>query len=170
MAGYVIHLAIAEEYLKLHSEEQYKEFIQGVIFPDSVDKDKKNTTHYGKSPAYTNLGEFLKQNDINNSYKRGHFLHLLTDYLFYNHYLEKLDRATIYRDYDILNNRLIDKYKVKLPNEIKDKVFYLEGDTQILHYDLACKIIEEVSKYNLDKIAEDVRRNEKKWNKYKYLV
>ena len=84
MAGYVVHLAVAEEYLKSHPEEQYEEFIQGVIFPDSV--TPKSITHYGKSSAYTNLGEFLKENDINNSYKRGYFLHLLTDYLFYNYY------------------------------------------------------------------------------------
>lgn len=41
MAGYVIHLAVAEEYIRKHKNENnnYEEFIAGVIFPDSV-KDK----------------------------------------------------------------------------------------------------------------------------------
>lgn len=166
MAGYVIHLAVAEEYLKLHPEEQYEEFIEGVIFPDSV--TKKSMTHYGKSSAYTNLAEFLKENNIDNSYKKGYFLHLLTDYLFYNYYLEEFDKAKMYNDYDILNNSLIHKYKVKLPEHIKDKVFSLEGETQILHFDLACKIIDEVSRLNLEEIAKEA--NDEKWNKYKNLV
>lgn len=166
MAGYVIHLAVAEEYLKLHPEEQYKEFIEGVIFPDSV--TPKSITHYGKSSAYTNLSAFLKENNIENSYKRGYFLHLLTDYLFYNYYLEEFDKSKMYRDYDILNSKLIEKYKIKLPEEIKDKVFHLEGETQILHFDLACKIIDEVSKLELDEIAKEA--NSKKWNTYKNLV
>lgn len=166
MAGYVIHLAVAEEYLKLHPEEQYEEFIRGVIFPDSV--TQKSTTHYGKSSAYTNLSEFLKENNIDNSYKRGYFLHLLTDYLFYNYYLNEFDKAKMYRDYDILNSKLINKYKVKLPEEVKDKVFNLEGKTQILHFDLACKIIDEVSRLNLEQVEKEA--NSEKWNKYKKLV
>ena len=76
----------------------------------------------------------------------------------------------MYKDYDILNNRLIEKYKVKLTEDIKDKVFFLEGETQILHFDLACKIIEEVSKLNLEKIAEEAKMNNEKWNEYKNLV
>ena len=34
MPGYVIHLAVAEEYLKKHgNKEKYNNFIEGVIFP-----------------------------------------------------------------------------------------------------------------------------------------
>ena len=88
MPGYVIHLAIAEEYLRKHSEkkEDYKEFINGVIEPDGV-KDK-SLTHYGPKSSKSNLAEYLKVNNIDNSFSRGYFLHLLTDYLFYNRYIE----------------------------------------------------------------------------------
>ena len=95
-------------------------------------------------------------------------MHLLTDYLFYNYYLNEFDKVKIYRDYDILNSKLINKYKVKLPEEVKDKVFNLEGKTQILHFDLACRIIDEVSKLNLEQVAKEA--NSEKWNKYKKLV
>ena len=84
MPGYVIHLAVAEEYLRKHNEvqEDYNDFIEGVIYPDSV-KDK-SLTHYGKGSSEANLYKFLEENVLENSFKRGYFLHLLTDYLFYN--------------------------------------------------------------------------------------
>ena len=86
MPGYVVHIVIAQEYLKKHCDkEQKEEFINGVIAPDL--EEVKSKTHYGKSPAYTNLLEFLKSNEIESSFKRGYFLHLVTDYLFYNYYL-----------------------------------------------------------------------------------
>lgn len=84
MAGYVIHLAVAEEYLRNHKQtENYEEFIEGIIFPDSV-KDKSET-HYAVKSSKSNLDKFLKDKKIDNSFNRGYFLHLLTDYLFYNH-------------------------------------------------------------------------------------
>ena len=47
MAGYVLHIAVAQEYLKKHSNiiENEKDFIEGVIYPDSV--TDKSLTHYG---------------------------------------------------------------------------------------------------------------------------
>lgn len=82
MPGYVIHLAVAEEYLRKHKNkgEEYEEFIKGVIYPDSI--VPKSKTHYGKESSLSNVFEFLKVNKINNSFNRGYFLHLLTDYLF----------------------------------------------------------------------------------------
>ena len=90
MPGYVIHLAVAEQYLRKNenNKEDYSEFIEGVIFPDSV-KDK-SLTHYGNGSSNSNLYKFLQENKLENSFKRGYFLHLLTDYLFYNKYKQNL--------------------------------------------------------------------------------
>ena len=92
MPGYVIHLAVAKEYLKKskNRNENEEEFINGVIFPDSV-KDKA-ITHYGEKSSKSNLYEFLKDKNVNNSFYRGYFLHLLTDYLFYNKYVDKITK------------------------------------------------------------------------------
>ena len=127
MPGYVIHLAVAERYLKKHQDkkENYEEFIEGVIFPDSV-KDKSET-HYGAKSSVSNLYEFLKENSLDTSFKRGYFLHLLTDYLFYNKYIDRMSKD-MYNDYDILNGILIEKYKVKLPEKVKDGVFFKQGE------------------------------------------
>ena len=85
MAGYVIHLAVGEEYLRKHPNEikSYDEFIQGIIAPDDV-KDK-SLTHYGPKSSKVNLKNFFEEKDIDSDFNKGYFIHLLTDYIFYNH-------------------------------------------------------------------------------------
>ena len=171
MAGYVIHLAIAEEYLRKHKDvkEDYEEFIKGVIYPDSV--TDKSLTHYGIKSSKVILKDFLQDNEINNSYMRGYFLHLITDYLFYNKYLEKFSKD-IYNDYDILNKRLIEKYNVVLPENVQNNVFYKEGETKILTMELAIKIIDEISDLNLNAVEKEIRENsnDEKWSKINWDI
>ncbi len=168
MPGYVIHLSVAEEYLKKHqnTKENYNEFIEGVIFPDGV-KDKSET-HYGAKSSVSNLYEFLKENDIDNSFKKGYFLHLLTDYLFYNKYVDSMSND-MYNDYDILNAKLIEKYNVVLPEKIKNRVFFKEGNLVILSFELMEEMIEDISNMNLEDIASDVRDNPIKWTTFREL-
>lgn len=167
MPGYVIHLAVAEEYMrKKGKKEDSNEFIKGVIFPDSV-KDK-SLTHYGEKSSKSNLYKFLENNKIDNSFNRGYFLHLLTDYLFYNRYIDTFSKD-IYNDYDILNNYLIEKYKVKLPDEIKDSVFFKEGELHILSLDLVERLIKNVSDVDLDEVAKDVIKDPKSWTKMREM-
>ena len=126
MAGYVIHLAVAEAYIKKHPKDidDYNQFVEGVIFPDSV--SDKSITHYGEKSSKVNLKWFLKENKINNDYNKGYFLHLVTDYIFYNKFLVCFSKD-IYNDYDILNKKLQEKFDVKIPENIKEKIFYKEG-------------------------------------------
>lgn len=168
MPGYVIHLAVAQEYLKKHEQEYSENFIIGSIEPDfTIDKSK---THYGKSPAYTSLKSYLETNKIDTDFQKGYFLHLVTDYLFYNYYLDEIKKPQIYNDYDMTNNPLIEKYKIALPDKVKEKVLFKRGTPQILTFSLACQIIDEVSELELEKIEEEVRNNIAKWNYYKKLV
>lgn len=167
MAGYVIHLAVAEEYLRKHRDikENYKEFIEGVIYPDSV--SDKSLTHYGSKSSKVILKDFLKENKLEDSYKRGYFLHLVTDYLFYNKYLDIFTKD-IYNDYDILNKFLIEKYNVKIPIKVQDKVFSKEGETKILTKELAEKVIDEISALDLKQIEKEIKENpnDEKWLKF----
>lgn len=168
MAGYVIHLSVAEEYLKKHpgENEDYNKFIDGVIFPDSV--KIKSETHYGEQSSKSNLYEFLKENKLDTPFKRGYFLHLLTDYLFYNKYLDSIS-TDIYNDYDILNDYLIEKYNVILPKEVEDKVFSKDGELKILSIELVENLIEEISNLDIDTVAEETIRCPEKWTKMKEL-
>ena len=168
MPGYVIHLAIAQEYLRKHNKKKSEDFILGSIEPDfTTDKTK---THYGKSPAYTNLKEYLENNKIDDDFNQGYFLHLVTDYLFYNYYLNEIRKPQIYEDYDVTNKTLIEKYKIDLPEKVKDKIFFKNGNPEILTVKLACKVIDEVSEYTLEEIAKEVIEGSDRWNYYKRLV
>ena len=162
MAGYVIHLAVAEEYIKKHNGQikDYEEFITGVIYPDSV-KDK-SITHYGEKSSKVQLKEFLKDHDIKDCFEKGYFLHLITDYLFYNNFLEYFSKE-IYEDYDISNKYLIEKYKVKIPNDIINKVFYKNGNLKLFTIESISMFIEKVSEYDVEYVKKEVLNNKKDW-------
>lgn len=165
MPGYVIHIAVAQEYLKKSKLPYSIDFIKGTIAPDLT--NNKKDTHYGKLPRYTNLNEFLTKNELNNDYMKGYFLHLITDYLFYNYYLEKTDREQLHSDYDCLNKKIMDKYNVILVDEVKQKVFFKNDKPVILSEELVYKVIDEVSELNLEQVKQEVLNNIKKWNYYK---
>ena len=168
MAGYVIHLAVAESYIKKHEDDikDYNRFIEGVIFPDSI--SDKSITHYGEKSSKTDLKAFLEDNKIDNDYNKGYFLHLVTDYIFYNKLLKYFSKD-IYNDYDILNEKLQKKFNVTLPENIKDKVFYKEGKTKVWKLENIIKFIEDVSDYKLDEIKERILDNDNYWLEIKEL-
>ena len=112
---------------------------------------------------------FLDQCDeINNSFERGYFLHLLTDYLFYNRYIDKISEK-IYNDYDVLNDALIEKYHVVLPAKIKNQVFSKEGTLYILSMELLDKLIEEISNMDLEKVSDEVKKHPTEWTRMRKL-
>ena len=168
MAGYVIHLAVAEEYKKNYPSDidNYEKFINGIKYPDSV-KDK-SLTHFGPKSSKVNLKAFFTEKDILDSFNKGYFLHLVTDYLFYNKYLELFSKE-IYNDYDILNNNLVKRYNIKITEDIKDKVFFKEGKTKILKESEVIKFIESTAKYRLEDIKEKVLSNDEYWLSIKQL-
>lgn len=163
MAGYVIHLAIGEEYIRNHKNEikTYKDFIDGIIFPDSV-KDK-SLTHYGPKSSQVHLDRYLADRDIKTDYEKGYFLHLVTDYLFYNQFLERREKDVLHADYDYTNKAIEEKFNVKIPNYIKDKVFYKEGIPEILNLKKTYDFIEKTAKYSLQEIKDEVLNKNKYW-------
>lgn len=168
MPGYVIHLAVAERYLEKHKEknEDYNEFIEGVIYPDST--KIKSETHYGPRSSESNVYEFLKEHELNNSFEKGYFLHLLTDYLFYNRYIDKVSEK-IYNDYDVLNDLLIEKYHVVLPEKVKGQVFSKKGELYILSMELLDRLIENISDMDLDQVSIDIKKHPVEWTRMRKL-
>lgn len=162
MPGYVIHLAVAEEYMKNHKNQinDYDKFIEGVIYPDDV--TNKSITHYGEKTSKVHLKDFVEERVIDNCFEKGHFLHLITDYLFYNKFLEYFSKD-IYDDYDKSNEYLIKKYGVKIPANIKNKVFYKKGSTKVFTIESICEFIEKISKYDIENIKEEVLKDNKFW-------
>ena len=169
MAGYVLHLAIGEEFIRLHPNEvkDYDAFIEGIIAPDGV--ADKSLTHYGPRSSMVNLKSFFEERDIKKDFDKGYFLHLVTDYLFYNKFLEKFSKKGIHEEYDVINAELENEFKVKIPKKIKDRVFYKEGKTEILDLQNIIKFIKDVAKYDLEGIKTAVINGDENWLKIRPL-
>lgn len=150
MPGYMIHLAIGSVYLQNNKIEDVKNFNKGIIAPDMIaDKTK---SHYGPSSSQPELNKFIELNGISSDYKEGYFLHLLTDYLFYNRFLLKWD-SNIYNDYDKLNSRIKEKYKIIIPKEIEDVVQFKNGELEVLNEEALYRFINNVGKINVREIV-----------------
>lgn len=140
MPSFNIHLAIGKRYIEKNKTiKDIKEFYQGIIAPDLV-PDKK-ISHYGEKTNKNKLVEhlsrkvllnkFLLEENIDNDYNKGIFLHLITDYLFFNNFLNKdyLDntsyekfRKDLYYSYNIINDYLEDKYNISYYNYVSKEV------------------------------------------------
>ena len=169
MAGYVIHLAVGEEHIRNFPNEikNYNEFIEGIIYPDSV--SDKSLTHYGQKSSKVILKDFFKERNLDTDFNKGYFVHLLTDYLFYNKFLEVFSSKYIYNDYDILNKDLEKEFKVKLPDKIKNKVFYEKGETKILKLEDVKQFIRKAGSYNLEDVKKEVLNGNSKWLEIRQL-
>ena len=97
-------------------------------------------------------------------------MHLVTDYLFYNYYLDELKKPEIFDDYDIITKPIVEKYNVDLPQKVKEITTFKTGKTKILSLELAYRVIDEVSDLNLEDVEKEVMNDLDKWNYYKRLV
>ncbi|MEG1648127.1 MAG: hypothetical protein RR325_05130, partial [Bacilli bacterium] len=119
-------------------------------------------------------------NNITSDYKKGIFLHLLTDYLFFNHYFpEQITKNVLKEDfindlyfsYYETNDYLIDKYNInfgKLENKVNKNLNDFEKrrynnlsikGKNILDNQELNKFIEEVSSINLEDYKEKIITN-----------
>lgn len=136
MASPAMHLAIAKRYIEKHNNLNYKEFVKGTLYPDAEKNSIK--LHYPKSSImgefaigvydkvdlYAFLADYPKLND----FELGWFLHLVTDYIFFEEcfteeYLLKNSYEEFCKDlyfaYDHLNIYLSEKYHI-VKNDYKD--------------------------------------------------
>lgn len=177
MPGFVIHIAVAKEYMNKHENEirDEKEFLNGIIAPDLIPKLNKNITksesHYGKkgfSDIEAHLDLFLADPkvDITKDYYKGYFIHLVTDNEFYLNYFkdetQKVmnNKDSFYYDYDCLNERILKKYEIVLIEEIKMYMKSIKGTPKYLKPEKVVNFIEEMSNINL-KEQEEINRKVK---------
>ena len=188
-----IHLAVAKKYLEKHQDENLEDFILGTIAPDinldnineyinGVSSDK-NSHHFGNNYETNDLIEYMKKkvdfnrffefNNINTSFLKAYFLHLLCDYYFFGEYIKDdrlsglslMDAVKIgYNDYNLITPKLIKKYNLDIPYQIKD-IISKEGigNLQILDEDKVDEFINDMS--NIDLYDEM-----KKYNRSNYEI
>lgn len=149
MPGYVIHLAVGKIYSQNNRIQDLISFEKGIIEPDLLPNKEKS--HFGPFSSQPGLDTFIQEKGIATSFDEGYFLHLVTDYLFYNKFLKAWSPA-IYEDYNILNGIIIKKYGVVLPDSVKEKVKFNNGNLNLLELDDVCKFIEKVGKLDIRNI------------------
>jgi hypothetical protein len=185
MPDYNIHIAIGNCYIKKYKINNKLAFYNGLVEPDL--KEPKTVSHYSGIQDKNNLfnhlenkvllNNFLEKNNIENDYKKGEFLHLLTDYLFFNSYFNKdylskipYDKfcKDLYYSYDFTNDYVDKKYKVafivhkdeiekKIANSRKRVNMDNKEYTNLLNYDELDNFIEKVSSIDLDKYAQKIK-------------
>lgn len=177
MASFSIHLAIANKYLENYNVENKMDFIRGVIAPDLV--ENKAISHYGRyqsrDNAYTffatkvELLDYLRKENDDSSYQKGVFLHLATDYIFFNDFFSKefLEEnsvekfsSDIYYSYDLVNDYVDKKYDVnyydfkeQVAAKINVKKVYIDEDmtkVNLLPKEKLDKFIEYMGNIDLD--------------------
>ena len=145
-----IHIAIARKYLiKYNDVKDEIAFIKGNLEPDlAIDRI---ASHYTKRTDKNDLSEILKNkvglseylNDKNivDDYEKGYFLHLVTDFIFFNSFFDKnYIKATdysnfkkdLYYSYNIVHNYLLNKYDISyypFENEVKTRIITSQTGT-----------------------------------------
>lgn len=179
MACATIHLAIAKKYLEKHDKINKDDFFAGTLYPDAyLDNDATHYTDKGRKSdnvshvrGKVNLYAFLKEHDDLNDFELGWFLHLVTDYLFFEEcfteeYLnsrtyEKFCRE-LYHAYYCINGYLEEKYNLDksyykaYPNAYYPGIIY---EDNILGKEKVDEFIDRVNNIDLDKYIIKIMNN-----------
>lgn len=190
MPGFNIHLAIGKRYIEKQKNiiKNENSFYNGLVAPDLV-TDKK-VSHFTSETNINNLEKYLqgkvrldlylKENKVETDFEKGVFLHLFTDYLFFNEFFKKeyIKNITyqdfvrdLYYSYEKTNDYLNKKYNIdfsifgdrliknieknkkekNLKEDMKNrKLIFSEKDLD--------EFIEKVSSINIDEVVNKVIR------------
>ncbi|MDR1917944.1 MAG: hypothetical protein LBQ05_03080 [Christensenellaceae bacterium] len=186
MPSFQMHLAVAKLYVQKNKGEITNEvdFFNGSVAPDLTDNKRK--THYSLDYVGDDLLSNLKNKidltqffklPLDNDFEKGVFLHLLTDYIFYNYYfppefLESTNykdyTTNLYTGYDYTTDWLEKKYgTAKLPTtfhkqmkqsiidlQTKRPEILLKGKNILADTDKLERFIDFVASLNLKNVKE----------------
>ena len=189
MPSFNIHLAVAVTCFERHEIENKEEFFRGNIAPDLV--ADKSISHYTgmRDKNYlrqfvfekVRLNEFLKENKVETDYEKGVFLHLATDFIFYqeilsDEYLASVDYDKMIQDlyytYRNTNQYLEEKYNIHslnldevMESNIKKTLIRMNVDdscgNNLLPEDIMDKFIDKLSKLDIYNYIEKIKRENK---------
>lgn len=189
MPSFNIHLAIAIKYCEKNNIKNKEEFYRGSIDPDLV-KDKSISHYTGTRDKNflrqyvfekVRLNEFLKDKKVETDYEKGIFLHLATDFIFYQEFLsdEYLARVgfdemiqDLYYSYKMSNPYLEEKYNIHslnlddvMNNNIKQTLNKMQVDNtcgkNLLSEEKMDNFIEKISSLDIEKYMEKIKKENK---------
>lgn len=145
MASFVIHLAVAQAYLREHPQEDAAAFERGVLAPDLLEKP---ASHYGPASSQPDLDACVASRGLEDSFSRGYYLHLLTDKLFFGEFLQTFSQE-LYTDYDKVNADIIKAYGITPPSEVAEKITLSKGEPHLFTKEDVLHFIEAVAAIGL---------------------
>ena len=182
MASLVIHQIIGEKYCELNNIAHKQEFLKGNISPDIL--PNKEESHY-KTPRpqkiyldiikdRVNLSAFCKDKKLIDDYTCGYFLHLVTDYIFYNILIigsnkfqdfcsapPEISSAKMYKEYDRIAYHLLSTFpNTDISRLPKNTTTTTNEDLTIFNKTELLKFIEICSKLDLKQIYKDISNND----------
>lgn len=147
MASLVVHYAIAKEYAKYNQVDNFEEFLEGSLYPDTVEKSASHFSvkYYTQDPlaiftGKVNLKAFTEKHQLDSDFNKGYFLHLLTDFVFYHEYyvkkfikggLAKYRNYELDKEYDKLNRPICEKYELDIslvPENLRKYFVFGQGN------------------------------------------
>lgn len=168
MASATIHLAITKKIIEKNHLKNGEEMIAGTLYPDAC--DNKDATHYTKKNrgsdnlshirGKVDLYSFLQDHPNLNEFDFGWFIHLVTDYLFFEEcFSEKYLLETTYEKfcqdlyfaYNCLNSYLSKKYHITKDDYKQYPKEFYEGESYqkcLFTKEQIDEFIERVSKIN----------------------
>ena len=177
MASSAIHLAVAKKYFQKNNILNYEKFIAGSLYPDA--SDNKDQTHYTDSNrgndnishvrSKVNLYSFLKERKELDDFELGWFLHLVTDYLFFEecfsaqYLLENSYKKfceDLYFAYNCLSSYISDKYNITKDDYNSYPSEYYPGSEYkdcILTKGMIDEFIERVSSININEYIKLIK-------------
>lgn len=189
MPSFNIHLAVAVKYCEKNNIENKEAFYRGSIDPDLV-KDKSISHYTGMRDERflrqyvfekVRLNEFLKENKVETDYEKAIFLHLSTDFIFYqeflsDEYLSGVDYdgmiQDLYYSYRISNPYLEEKYNIHSLNlddvmnqNISQTLKRMHVDNSngynLLPEEKMDNFIEKMSKLDLNSYVQKIKKENK---------
>lgn len=180
MACTTIHLAITKKYLENHKDLNYEKVIAGTLYPDAIENnDESHYTDINRGNdnvshvrGKVNLYAFLKKHERLDDFELGRFLHLVTDYLFFEEcFTEEYLLNNSYEDfckdlyfaYDHLNLYLSEKYHIT-KDDYKDypSEYYLGSPYEdcILSKEIIDAFIKKVSNIDLNNYIKKIEKHQ----------
>lgn len=180
MASSAIHLAVAKKILEHNKALNKKEVLKGSLYPDTVKKDishytdlNRKTDNVSHLQGKVNLYAFLLDHPNLTDFEIGWFIHLFTDYLFFDecftkeylltHSYEEF-RHDLYFSYDCTTNYIIDKYNITMEDyESYPNEFYPGKEYQdcLFTKEMLDELINHAGNINIEKYIEKIKKHKR---------
>ena len=172
-----LHLAIVEEYVLKNKEAKKDVFVEGAILPDLA--EDKNASHYCINKKIKSIKDMVdtkvdivkcsKEFDFSDELKKAVYLHLLTDYLFYQYiYNPETEKenpkdvlVALDSDQGIITEYVFGRYSINSPDGAEDllKIKQNTGKLRFLSEKEIERFIKVVSNFNLNDVKQNIVQN-----------